>query len=515
MARTGEAHSRATFGWADAPRVSLADLAAMLWAERALVLSVGAAICALGLIAAVLAPKTYTARAELLVRLGEEYVYQPTTGDTGAGAGAAPDMQAVVNSEMRMIGSGAVVRRAVNAVGLSRLYPEIAAGPGSDARKLAIAERAFSQHLHVETAPQTPSVALSFDHKNPEIAARALNALVDQYLTYRRDVLVGGEYDALSHESADLNVRAGDASTALAAFLAANQISDFDTELTALAARAADVETQILDADARQHEAASRAASLRARYQAEPAEIELYSESDARRDLVQAQMQRQELLTHYQDDAPPVREVDRRINQLNEFLEGGDPASITRRGPNPVRQEISTQMFAMDAEARAQAGREAALVQQRAEVRTRLARMRALEPQYRELARQRTIIDTNAQNFASRAEEARARSQLLSRSSDNIGQVERASPPTQGKSLRLAIALVTVLIALLAAAAAGLSRAFLRRSFPTPSSAARTLEAPVLAVMPRKPEPANAAKPAKVKPEATAKPKLTIVEGGA
>lgn len=84
------ARARSSFSWAETPRLSLADVVAMLWAERTLVLSLGAAICALGLVAALLAPKAYTARTELLVRMGDEYVYQPTTG--AAGAGATPDM---------------------------------------------------------------------------------------------------------------------------------------------------------------------------------------------------------------------------------------------------------------------------------------------------------------------------------------------------------------------------------------------------------------------------------------
>src|SRR5262249_17246204 len=156
------------------------------------------------------------------------YVYQPTAGGQGAGAGAAADMQSIVNSEMRLIGSGAVVRAAIAEVGLSTLYPAIAAGPGSQEHKLAAAGRAFSQHLSVETAPQTPSIGLSFSHDKPVVAARALNALIEQYLQRRRDVLTGGEYEALSQESADLSSRAGQATAALAAFLNQNQIADFD-----------------------------------------------------------------------------------------------------------------------------------------------------------------------------------------------------------------------------------------------------------------------------------------------
>lgn len=503
------------FDWARARQLTLIDLAAMLWAERLLVLSVGAAICALGLAIALLAPRTYTARAELLVRMGQEYVYQPTMAG-GAAAGATPDMQSVINAEMRLLGSGVVVRGTIERIGLVRLYPDIANGGGSEARKLAAAERAFFEHLALETAPQTPAIALSFSHRDPNVAAAALNELTDQYLSHRREVLVGGEYPALSQQSADTNTRAASASGALATFLGANEISDFDSELAGLAVRASDIETQLFDADARQREAEARASALQGQLQAEPAEIALYAESDARRDLVAAQMERQELLSHYQDDAPPVREVDRRIQQLTAFLAEGDPASVTRRGANPVRQDIATQFYAMQAEARAQRGRGAALRQQREEVRTRLQRLHELEPQFRQLLREKTILETNAQSFASRAEEARSLSQLLGRSTDNISQVERASPPTQGKSLRMPIALVTLLLAGLFAVAAGLVRAFMRQSFPTAAAAARALDTPVLAVMPRT-RSERASKPAKARGGGrfAGKPTLEIVKGGA
>ncbi len=514
MQTSSKAEATGWFGWAEAPRLSLADIAATLWAERMLVLAVGGAICALGLIAALAAPKNYTARSELIVRMGEEYVYQPTAG--GAGAGATPDMQTIVNAEMRLIGSGAVVRGAIESVGLAALYPDIAASAGSDARKLAAAERAFAEHLTIETAPQTPAIGLSFEHHNPETAALALNALVQQYLRHRRDVLVGGEFEALSAETTDLSGRAGLATEALSAFLTEHQIGDFESELAALAARSGDIETQLLDAQTRRREAEARAAALRQRFNAEPEQIELYQESDARRDLVEAQIERERLLAAYQPDALPVREVDRRIAQLQAFLAGGDPPSITRRGPNPVRQDVASQLYSMEAEARAQRGRETALNQQRTEVRERLRAMQVIEPRFRQLQRDRTILETNAQNFASRAEEARTRSQMLGRATDNISPVETASAPAQGRSLRWPIMIVTILIAGIVALAAGLSRGLMRRSFPTPSSAARALHMPVLAVMPRRQQSKQAkVKPPKPEKARKGKPELTVVEGGA
>jgi uncharacterized protein involved in exopolysaccharide biosynthesis len=471
----------AHFGWAEAPRVDFADCIAMLWAERVIVASVGGAILALGLLAALLAPRAYTARAELLVRLGEEYVYRP---NANGAAGPAQEMQAVVNAEMRMIASGSVVRAAIGEVGLARLYPDVARSGQSDARKLATAERAFVQHLKIETAPQTPSIALSFEHANATIAAGALNALLGQYLKRRRDVLVGGEYEVFSAQTAGIGQRAVAASAALSAFLTENGIGDFESELAALAKRAGDIETQLLDAQTSKREAEARAAALRGQMESEPEQIELYSESDARRDLVAAQLERERLLSRYQEDALPVREVDRRIAQLQGFLSGGDPASVTRRGINPVRQDVTSQLYAMQAEARAQRGREAALTQQREEVRARLRKMQAIEPQFRQLQRERSVLEATAQTFASRAEDARSREEVLARSSNDISAVERATPPAQGKSWRWPIMLVSAALAIVLAAAAGLARAFLRGAFPTSASAARTLGAPVLAIVP-------------------------------
>ncbi|HVY84250.1 MAG TPA: hypothetical protein VG943_03895, partial [Caulobacterales bacterium] len=73
---------------------------------------------------------------------------------------------------------------------------------------------------------------------------------------------------------------------------------------------------------------------------------------------------------------------------------------------------------------------------------------------------------------------------------------------------RLPIAIGAVLLASLLGLAAALGRGLLRRSFPTPASAAKTLGAPVLAVLPRtrKAKKAAALKPLRGKPD------LRIVE---
>ena len=66
--------------WSLRPRYTAADFATLLWRERWLVLGVFLVLFAGGVALAWRMEKTYSANASLLVRLGQEYVYQPRAG---------------------------------------------------------------------------------------------------------------------------------------------------------------------------------------------------------------------------------------------------------------------------------------------------------------------------------------------------------------------------------------------------------------------------------------------------
>lgn len=476
---------RSAEGRGASPRAPMAlkhnmlDLCAIVWRERKLAFIVAACILLAGAVTALLQPRGYGAEAQLLVRLGQEYVFEPRVGDR-ATAGEAPELSAITNAEMRLVTSPELVRRVIRTMRPETLYPDVARLP--EARRLPAAERAFMRHFSARTAPDTPIIALRYEHKDARVAAATLNTLIDQYLAYRREMLIGSGADALSGQASGAQARYAAASTTLSAFLVENGVTDFDTELRALADLASVLEAQIFDARARQLEASARASSLRAQMNSTPSEIELYSESDARRALVALQLEREQALAQYQDDAPQIRAIDRRIQQLQAFLAEGDPVAASRRGPNPVHQQIAGDLATAQAEARAQGDRVAALSVQRDETRERLRRLQEIEPRYRELLRQRSVLEASAQGFAARAEETRSFRDLAGQSTDNISVMERATPPDRGRSLRWPIAIVTVLLAGAAALTAALVRGLLRRRFPTASSVARTLETPLLGV---------------------------------
>lgn len=484
-AKRGQGGGERPGAWARAPRFTPADLAALVWRERRTALAVLAGCLALAAVLALISPSAYRANTGVLVRLGQEHVFNPKVGV--AGAGATPKLEEVVNAELRLLQSPEVARRVIAEVGLPRLYPSLAR-PGDAAaqeRRLQGAVRAYQRRLSAVIAPQSPVIGLSFTHRNAETAAAALNAHVEAYLAFRREVLVDGGAGAYAAQGDDLQARLIAANAALGAFLKQNDISDFIAEQAALAEIQGRLEGDILQAEASAAAAQGEAAALRRRVGAQPDTIELYAESDARQSLVALKVERAQLLARYEPTAAPVVEVDRRIAEVEGLLAAGPQPGLSRSGPNPVRQELEAKLFALEAQAQAQSAQSAALKRQRAEVGARLDRLRALEPEFRRLDRERTILAEGARSFDERAASAAAFEAVAGASGDTVRAMERATAPARGSSPRGELLAAGLGLGLLLGAAAALIRGLGRGGFATAAAAGRTLETPVLGVSPR------------------------------
>jgi uncharacterized protein involved in exopolysaccharide biosynthesis len=96
------------------------------------------------------------------------------------------------------------------------------------------------------------------------------------------------------------------------------------------------------------------------------------------------------------------------------------------------------------------------------------------------------VLQANVRDFTVREQQSKAAQEIAAYSNDSIRIVERALPATKGKSLRKPAFALALLFAAFTAACAGLLRAFLRPGLPTPRSASRTLDLPVLGAAPLK-----------------------------
>ncbi|MBP6545885.1 MAG: GumC family protein [Phenylobacterium sp.] len=474
--------------WAGRPRYAVSDFATLLWRERYLMIAVFAIIFVLGAAAAFTMKTTYPAYSSVLVRLGQEYVYEPLSGD--AARGAVPEADALIQSETEIMGSAVLKQRVIDKLGLARIYPQLAAkyaGASASEKKLLMGQalRSLETNTKIETAPDTPIIRLSFTHENPDTSALVLNTLLEEYLVYRRSVLIDPTSPALGRQREAFEQRLIQADAAYEAFLNNNRIGDFVAEKASLGQLQQQIEQQKYQTDAQLQDRIGRLAMLDSQLGQVSQEVGLYRDvSSAVGDkLVTLKLQREDLLSRYKNDARPVQELDAQIAQLEAGIAAGRThADGARRfGINPVYQTIQTEKIQLTAEVAALRQSQSALADQVNQLTERRLRLAELEPRFQALSLDRDVLQANVRDFTVKEEQSRAANEIASTTNDNIRIVSRAVAPTKGKSLKKPVIVLAFLFAAFTALCAGLLRMFLRPGLPTAQSASRTFDLPVLA----------------------------------
>ncbi len=468
------------------PRYGLGDVIALLWRELWVMILVFVVIFAIGVVAALMTQRTYTANASLIVSLGQEYVYNPSVGD--AARGVAPDVNQVAASEAAILNSEELKRRVVRFLGPGMFtgHASPAAAGVSDAGGV----RALASGLEIGLTPESGILRLSYTGDTAENAARVLNAVIDQYLIYRREVFRDLTTPALEGQRLRFEADLAEADAAYEAFLQSNEIGDFATARDALSAAYQTTFAERLSNDAALSQAEQRLRSLGLQLSAIPVEIALQQDLNvsAQDQILQLRTERETLLSRYREDAQPVRDIDARIAQLQAFVNTGTAvgAKEVRTGPNPMWVQLNTERIQAQAERDALAGKRNALLSQLADLRTRQMRLTELESRNATLSGNRQVLTDSIRDFTLRETQSRAIGDMAQNGVDNVRVVERATPPQRGASLRAPLLVLAFLFAGFTALCVGLLRIFLRSGFSTPGSAARTLQMPVLAVAPLK-----------------------------
>jgi len=475
------------------PRYDPGDFVALLWRERFLMLGVFVVVLALGLAFSFSLKTLYAAQSSLLVRLSQEYVYEPNAGD--AARGAVPEPDQVLQSEVEILSSAQVKERVIDHIGLARIFPALGKGydqatPDERREKIGKAVTAMEKSLKVASTPGAPIVRLSYEHPDPQMAALVLNTLLDEYLIYRRSILLDPTAP-LEEQRKAFQARLAEADEAYESFLGSNNIGDFESEKTSLAQLQASLQQQKYAADTQLQDREGRLAALNAQSSQLPAEIGLYRDIDhtAQDKLSQLKVQREDLLARYKPDSQPVHDLDVQIAQLEHGIGNGSVQGEGSRrvGVNPVLQTVQSDTIQLTAEVAALKSSSDTLADQIQQVTERQLRLGQLEPRYDDLARDRDVLSNNVRDFTVKEQETQAADAIARQSNDNIAVVERAVTPTQGKSLKRPVAILSLVLAAFTALCAGLARGLARPGFATSASAGRTLELPVLATATLKP----------------------------
>jgi uncharacterized protein involved in exopolysaccharide biosynthesis len=414
----GTSDSGRTASRAPARELDLFDLVAFVWTRKLLAIVVAVIVfIPLAFLAFLAIKPSYEATSRLLVIQDEEDL---TPG--AAGSGGAFTLDQVMVSEAEILNSDAVRRLALEQRG----------GLVSPVQLAALRDG-----FRVSRAPNSSILVANFEGAQPDVAANTLNAIIDAYLAYRVELLIGGPNGAIDERLAAAEAEAARAEAALRDFLATHDISDFATERDAVLSRISDLQARVLSARAEAQSARGFARSLATRLANIPETIELYVENSVTGQLLDLQVRREELLARYQPGAPPVQAVEREIAALQAFINAGgaEGQGQRRTGANPIWQTLESERLQQESFASSQAQLADALDAQLAATRQEADRLRALAPEHDRLLRAVQARADAAQRLSVQAADASARRNAPAGAADAVRVVERATPPAEASSL--------------------------------------------------------------------------------
>ncbi len=496
--------------------INLRDGLAIAFKYRRRALSVMGGFVGLAIALCVVMTPIYAATCSVLVKLGRELVYRPDVG-TNNNVAAPPviDKDEVIASNVAIMTSRDILERAITTVGIETLYPDLVDPPewaklisrgvtavtdlfGVERQHQALIERAlykFNKRLKVEPVKKTNVIEVTFEHPDPEIAARVANLLVDYFKQKTLAVYSDPNLGFLERQVTDDRAALLDAEAKLAAYRQENGVYQLNDQVNLLLRQRIELDTSLKGLVSRVEELREMVASLKGQRKTVPATIPLYSENerykvldDSQSQLLTLRLKERELESKFNDTFPLLVDVRSQIAITEKFLAQQQAAhnARTRVGSNEVARELELESLRRETELTSLMARRDVMQEQLVridrDIQELSGRERAMLPLQREVE---TRNDSLKQSLL-KAEEARILDGLNREKSASFSVIQGAVPPDPSKPARPVPILyipIAFVLGLMGAAFTAYMSYYLFDGFLTPDQAAKRLGVPTLGVI--------------------------------
>lgn len=465
----------------------LRDFLIVLFKHKTKIIAIFLSTVVIVTIGTFLLPRVYEAKSTLMVKMGREYIYRPEVGDKAANVQVNQDE--MIDSEVTILTSRDLAENVITTLKVETIYPELAKKPLEDAITL------FQKKLSVEREKKSSMISITFQHKDPRIAARAVNLLVDLYRVKHLQIYSGADSSFLDKQLNTYDQKLKESANNLEAFKQKNGVFSLDEQRSLLLKQRSELDTDLKNSINNVEALQKRLVSLKGLKRGVAADSSLYTPSDqdkvieeGKSKLFSLQMEEQELLKKYREENRLVQNVRNEIKMLKKFLAEQDPTMSGKAGKgNSVYLEMEKERVKAEADLSAERARLVITKGQVAQLDGELQALDRRENELQGLKRETAIMEKNYQTYAQKSEEARISDDMNRSKLANVSIVQTATVPEYPvKSNRLRK--IALGIAFGAAAALGLAffSEFTSQVLSTPESVEKRLGLPVLVTIERK-----------------------------
>ncbi len=472
---------------------SLRDFLAILFKRKVAILTIFLATVVTVTVGSFLMAPTYEAESSLLIKFGREFMYRPEVGDKTPMI--AFNQEEAINSEINILTSRDLVERVIKTMKLENIYPDLVANPPSRMTPLEAAVSIFQKKLTVEGVKKSSVIEVSFQHKDPQVAARAVNLLVDFFKEKHLAVHSGTESNFMENQTDLYDKELKNSENRLEAFRQKNRVYSLDEQRSLLLKQRTDLDTSLKSTRNRIDELSKKLGSLRGQMKGILSDPHLYTLTErdkiiveARAKLLTLQLSEQDLSSKYPDNNRLLVNVRKEIQIVKDFLKEQEEAIGGKvKTANPVYQGAEKEAVTAEAEEASMRAKAATLQTQIAQLDGEIKTLDLQEKDLQGLKREVSTNDKNYRTYLEKKEEARISDEMNRQKLANISVIQAAVVPSKPIKPKKAL---NILLSIILGAVSGLGFAFLSeytsQRFTTPDSVEQRLGLPVLVTIPLK-----------------------------
>ena len=434
----------------------------------------------------------YDAHATIILKFGREHIFRPEIGDVNQIVRFNESV--AVESELKIIESKDLARRAIKAIGVQNIYPKIM-GKATEVQEWHIeaATSKFKGRVSAEaTGGGTNVVEIYFAHEKPQVAAMALNTLIEvlkeKHLQVFSDPKSAFLVQRLEEYREDLEA----IEIQLHDFKKRHDLSSpLEDQQRRLLDQRAHLDTNNKTNNNKLQGLAGKVASIKHQMQSIPQQIPLSTTEQggtidkAKSDLFSLERQLHGLRAKYTLNSAPVQNIQNEIELVKEFIRnetnrGGDK-SVTS-GKNPVFQELEVTHLTALSELETLQASNAVIVGQIKDLDRKIQRLDTLKEELIGLNRIKTTAEENFSLYVKKVEEAKVSEEMDQAKMSNINVIQAAEIPRvaagRPKNIKL---LMGAIFGVIMSVGLGFIFEYFQGGYTRPDQAADDLGLPVLA----------------------------------
>lgn len=475
---------------------SIRDFLTIFFKHRTKILAIFFATVVTVTIGSFLMSPVYEAKSSVLVNVGREYIYRPEAGDRSPSISI--NQEEAVNSEINIFMSEDLIEGVITSLQVENLYPELShnsfsllqtMGIGTKITPLQAAVIKFKKDLSVEAVKKSSVIEVTYQHKNPQIAARALNMLVELYKGKHFQVHAGSQSSFLEQQLSDHEIKLKQSETDLEQFKQKNRVYSLEEQRSLLLKQRMELDTDLKNTSNRIAELQKKFSSLQSQMKIISNDKSRYTQSDrdkiiieARAKLLDLQLKEESLLQKYKESNRLVVNVRREIELVTGFLKQQEVAISSKvNSGNAVYQEAERSALQTKADLDSQKAKDSSLRRQLTQVDEDIQSLDLNEQKNKELKREVETNDKNYRTYHDKLEEARISDDMNLQRMSNVSVIQAATIPAQPIKPKKTL---NILLGILLGAVSGLGYAFISeyasQGFSTPESVEKRLGLPVL-----------------------------------